>query len=566
MKSFLLPLVQFLHKRLPEKIEILDKKVVLLEETHHSKFYDALLNDEFFNSNSDAFRKNEERLFLKILHLLPLISFGEEVSERARVISFLEKLSYAASICRLINAQTTLKKISQLGYDKAEQFQLPRYKLIFLEYLVNYYSFKGDSKKIESLEQKAVYLLEAYQAEVLSTISYNKIVSLYVNSLSSKKENICLLEKTILEIENYYTKYPFINIYQNLMELKKIYSAVTHNSTEKERICHDTIAFYQQHSHLAKPTTLSNAYRDLMLAYFEQKNYQRALEMVPIIESIFVNRSTTSWFDFQFSYIRVLLRAKKYKEALAVYRNAISNEHLDRQHNHVLEKWYVIEPFMRLLNTIYPLESFPQTSAYLIFIRNKEKEFISSYYHFTNSLPKFRNDETGYAIQLTIGHILTLLALNKKETVIDAIEAFSKMIYRKRKKIEYYRMVYFAGMLKKIVTSDFDIVETQIKAQKYIDKLREIPVEADISHQYIEIVEFEELWYIILAIVGVHQHIDKKIQFIMKQKSQNKKHKYKEIQKLNVLRSEKIKSVLAIEWSDSYKEMANIIFGDVEYK
>ena len=90
----------------------------------------------------------------------------------------------------------------------------------------------------------------------------------------------------------------------------------------------------------------------------------------------------------------------------------------------------------------------------------------------------------------------------KYNRAIDRIEAIEKYTSRYLKKDTNFRSNCFIKMLLEIPKEGFHRVAVERKASKYRERLSEMPLEVANQSHSIEIIPYEDLWEMVLNVLG----------------------------------------------------------------
>ena len=113
---------------------------------------------------------------------------------------------------------------------------------------------------------------------------------------------------------------------------------------------------------------------------------------------------------------------------------------------------------------------------------------------FLNNTPIFSRDKRGMNIPILIIQILFMINQQKYHSAIDKIDAIEKYCSRYLTKNDTFRSNCLIKMLLQIPICSFHRVAVERKTEKYLHKLKRVPLEVAKQTYEIEIIPYENLW------------------------------------------------------------------------
>ncbi|MEL6989086.1 MAG: hypothetical protein AAGK97_14835, partial [Bacteroidota bacterium] len=113
----------------------------------------------------------------------------------------------------------------------------------------------------------------------------------------------------------------------------------------------------------------------------------------------------------------------------------------------------------------------------------------------------FTKDKRGLNIAILIVHVLFLLHLKKYNQIIDRTEALNQYCYRYLRTDDTFRSNCFIKMLLQIPKADFNRMRTERYAEKFVNKLRSMPLSVSTQSAEVEFFPYEDLWEITLEML-----------------------------------------------------------------
>ena len=193
----------------------------------------------------------------------------------------------------------------------------------------------------------------------------------------------------------------------------------------------------------------------------------------------------------------LLFHAKQYPKALTILHKVMNEPKFQSLPSNLKEQWLIHEAFMNFFILLKKID----TEQLQIPLR---KFRVSK---FLNEVPTYSKDKRGNNITLIILQILFLLQHKKVDEVIDRMEALNMYCHRYLRKDSTFRSNCFIKMLMILPQANFNKIAAIRKAQKYINRLQEVPLEEANQGTELEIIPYEVLWEYVLEL------LDKKIRY-----------------------------------------------------
>lgn len=222
----------------------------------------------------------------------------------------------------------------------------------------------------------------------------------------------------------------------------------------------------------------------IIVSYIQQRQYTKAREMHDELMQRMQN-GLSNWFKALEIQCKLELHAGQYTEAYAIWQQATQHSKFRKLYPQAKEKWKVLEAYIVFLHQV---GSLPPPSEMRKFRIGR----------FLNEVPTFSRDKRGLNIPILIIQILFLIYKNRRETILDRMEALERYTSRYLKYDEDFRSNCFIKMLLKIPKSYFRRVATERNTEALRQRLQGVPLEMASEAHEIEIIPYEDLWVLVL--------------------------------------------------------------------
>jgi hypothetical protein len=184
----------------------------------------------------------------------------------------------------------------------------------------------------------------------------------------------------------------------------------------------------------------------------------------------------------------MLMRLKKFGEAWHYYSLVTNQRNFKSLGYHHKEAWNIFYSYFFFLNQS---GSKFKTEGIKRFKLGK----------FINESPVYSKDKKGSNTTILIIQILTLLLRKDYESVVSRINAINSYNYKYGLKKLSPRTYAFIKMLSTISGSNFNSVAIIRKSDRYLQILKEYPLESMKDASETEIVPYEYIWELVLDIL-----------------------------------------------------------------
>jgi hypothetical protein len=248
-------------------------------------------------------------------------------------------------------------------------------------------------------------------------------------------------------------------------------------------VCESAVAFFENKDYHSG-SALQGFYYNLLLCELNLRNYEKCQALALNYQSLY-ETGTFNWFKLQELYFLVAMHSGNYEQAAEICTYTTQHHTFSDQPAPLVELWKIFEAYVHFLYYTAILPDAKQA------VRFKIARFV-------NETQVFSKDKRGMNIPILIIQFLFSFAEGRFEELADRVENMTK--YRNRYLDESaLRSNIFFRMLEQIPKAGFVAAEVEKRAEKYLVKLREVPLEAANQNHEIEIIPYEILWGMLLS-------------------------------------------------------------------
>lgn len=178
------------------------------------------------------------------------------------------------------------------------------------------------------------------------------------------------------------------------------------------------------------------------------------------------------------------MHTHEYHDAYQTWSNATQHKKYRYLDDSSQEKWILYGFFLHYLALLDKLNLPKEEVQFNNFRLGK----------FLNQVPTYVQDKRGLNIPILIAQILFLVLKKEYDLVINRMEAIEKYCSRYLRQDDAFRSNCFIRILLQLPEAGFHRAGVVRKAQKYLDKLKTVPLEIASQPFEIEIIPYEDLW------------------------------------------------------------------------
>lgn len=437
-----------------------------------------------FDVKSSAYRNVKNALKKRLLNTIFFIDvkqavYNEQQSayyncwrEWAAVKILAGKAAHYSSVelCQKIISVALQYEFVDLVVDVAKQMRL------------YYGTIEGDLKKFELYNEIYAQYEQALLAE-------NKLEEYYCNltigTIRSKTSQLDTYESAMAimpEIDAFLSKFPYFRI-QFIGRMIKIaaYMSVSDYAKTLEA-CEEGLTFFETKPFEVKTPVSAFLHQKLVchlqLGQFNEGRLaaERSLSLI--------QEGTFNWFKNHELRFLLAMHTRKYLDAYETWSISTRHPKFKNLDDSSKEKWAIYGFFLHYLFLLEKLKLPREEPNFNNFRLGK----------FLNQVPNFSQDKRGLNVPILIAQILFLILKKEYDLVIDRMEAIEKYCARYLRQDDSFRSNCFIKMLLQIPDAGFHRAGVMRKAQKFIEKLEEVPLEIASQPFEVEIVPYLDLW------------------------------------------------------------------------
>lgn len=438
-----------------------------------------------------AYQKFKKQFKKKLINHLFFLNFrNQKITDRQKAYYSCYQDWAAVKILLGKNAWKAAIDLCFKILKKSKKFEFTDLNLDVTRTLKLYYATReGNLKKFERYSLEYEKYKKDFEAEEMAENLYTELVVRYVKSKSREQEAQVKAKiyyerlKKYLEACNTY----WCQLCGFLIEIAS-YS----NTGDYEQIigvCDRAIDFFEGKNYQANVALQIFFYQKIVLKT-QQKDYKSG-KITAERGLTLVEEGSSNWFLYQEWYFLLSMHTGNFSMAFKIYLTVVKHKRYKFQPEPNKEFWNIYEAYLYFL--------------YLIGQLNGEKETVTfekfRYGKFLNNTPIFSNDKRGMNIPILIAQTLILIARNKYDDATDKITSLQRYTSRYLTQNEAFRSNCFIKMLVQIPVGSFHKVAVNRKADKYVTRLKTVPLEIAEQAREVEIIPYEELWEFILTMM-----------------------------------------------------------------
>ena len=439
---------------------------------------------------SGGYRRLKSDLNDRLIDALFLVDLTQPSYNKRQVAYYEIYKNWSASKILIgKNARFASVQVAERALRQALEYEFNDVALDISRHLrLHYGTIVGDKRKYEHYATECDRLQALAQAENLAEGLYAELIIHFVRQ-KADQEHITEQATTsygrlvpLLEQMDSYN----LRLYANLIQLASYTSA--HDYEGAARACDDMIQYFEAKSYTAS-VPLQIAYYQKLVCYLQLRRFDE--QALPIDRCLrLMEEGSFNWFKFQETYLVLALHTGKYERAYDTYRKSVKHSRFNSQPASLREYWRVLEAYLHFLVEVGELPTAAEDKRFSKFRIGR----------FLNQTPIFAKDKRGVNIGILIVQILFLVTRGQYGDTIDKIDAVEQYCRRYLYQNDTLRAFYFIKALLVLPKSGFHREGVRRKAEQYLEKLAQEPLErAGTSAAHVEIIPFERLWEMLIS-------------------------------------------------------------------
>jgi hypothetical protein len=449
----------------------------------------------FYGDNENPnlnFTRLKKRLFKRLLNTLFFIDVNQPAYSDIQKAYYTCYKDFAA--LKILLGKGARKSVKYLGdkiLAKSIKFEFTDLTVNVLRVLrLEYGSIHGDQKKFKEYNAWFHQYSEILRAEDLAEEYYTALSSHFVKSSASKTDLIKIAQEYAEKLEGcveivntqrfillshlvFVYRYQIMNDYQNTLR-------VSQEALKKFEIKGDHALLVNKFTFMLKVATSQIQLRRFSEAEVALDNCKKLMP-----------EGSFNWFVTQEVCLLLAYHEKDYQKGWEIFTEAKANPKFKNLTSVHAEKWAIHEAFLSYFVSLGKINIGKPGQAIV-------RKFKMGKFH--NEVPVYSNDKKGWNISILIIQVLFLISQKKVltdeiETRLDALKFYA---FRHLRHSDTFRTQCFIQMLLQLPVAHYNQRLMVVRAAKYADKLKSVPIEIAGQSEEIELVPYEDLWQLVL--------------------------------------------------------------------
>ncbi len=498
----LIMLSQLVDKNAEKRIDIVGNPASYMSKMN--KLYEGILSGNLKNDREALenlygeeinqkvnYNKLKRRLYQRLLNTLLFIdanklNFNE--SQIAYYYSYKEYASLKIVIGR--GGRQIAIKLAEKILNKALEFEITDLAVNVSKELRSLYAnFEGDQKKFNSLNLILKRQMEILNIELLAEEFYLSLSMHYVKSIASKLEFVEIAAKYSNEL------LPHFNIVSTQRFIFFAYTVlamryqIDNNYSKTLEVSLEAIEALKNKGKLAQKNFILGFLIKAISCQIQLKQYQEANKTIEECLQL-AEYGSYNWYLVKDYQILLHYHSTQYEHAIEIFLEARSLPDFNRLPSHYKEQWVIHEAYFHYLIAIKKI------SPSLKILDDMGKFRLTK---FLNDVPEYSKDKRGSNISLLVIQLMFLIQQKKYEDFSDRLAALEMYSHRYLRKDETFRSNCFIHMMMQIPKGYFNKKNVARKAEKYVEKLKEMPLEVANQSGELEFIPYETLWAFVIS-------------------------------------------------------------------
>lgn len=382
------------------------------------------------------------------------------------------------------NANAAALSVATRLLRQAEKFDFTLLAMDISAYLRTQYGLReSNDRKFREMHELFEKYRKTYDAENQAEALYTTLIVRYVNNRSAQTDVSKLAGEyweQIIPLMSQHQTYK-LQMYGYMIGLMRHTAANDH--ARALVACNVAITFFKSRTYEPR-VPLQIFYYQRLICNIQLRQFEEGQGSADYCLRI-MQEGTFNWFKYRELYLQLSLHTGQFSQAAKILDETLAHARFEFLPENVKEIWRIYEAFVHYL--ILAGKAPPRTGSG----KFKLAKFI-------NDTPIFSKDKSGINIAIIVVKWLLLLEERRFPQMLDEVEAVEQYCYRHLRGDSAQRSYCFLKMLLHIPTSGFDPVQSALKAERYLRKLHETPLQVANQTHEIEVVPYEMLWEIIM--------------------------------------------------------------------
>ena len=491
-------LAYIVKKNSKKSSELLPETVV--PGTRVAQFYEGILDQRFTSDDEAAeffFEKeksNPSYIKLKsslqkhLINSLFQIDFKQNSNtERQRAYYECNKQWAAVKILLGKNARTASINLSHKILKQAMRFEFTELVVEIARTLRLHYGARtGDLKKYEYYHDLFQTFQEIYRVENLAEGLYTELVVRYVRSKATNEEIRTKAIEYAAQLEPHMKQYESYRLHLCGNLIQVMIHTTINDYNGAITACEKAICFFEAKKYRATVPLEIWCYQQ-MVCFTQLRQFEQGKAAAERCANL-MDEGSFNWFKYQELHFILSMHTKNYQQAYFVFNKVTLHKRFKYLPENVIESWKIFEAYLHYLIKVKRL------------VANKDDRRFNNFRlgRFLNETPIYSKDKRGMNIPILVIQILFMILHRKYDLAVDRIDAIEKYCTRYLRKNDTFRSNCFIKMLLLIPAAGFHKAGLRLKTEKYMNKLRSVPLDVANQPHEIEILPYEDLMELVL--------------------------------------------------------------------
>lgn len=431
----------------------------------------------------------KSRLKDKIIQAI-LLSDASGIETTDRQKAYIELSKRWAAACTLFAKGAVVSgiELSETLLKKSRKFEFTEMTISILHKLCNYYAIQyGAAKKFEESRSLISVYQSVWAAENEAEDTLNELSAIYKSSREERlaaAANVGAVYQKIARVMAGSNSYR-LHLSGRMLHISELMYRSDYATAAAE--CQSAIAFFRQQKYKCSvPSQLFNYH--LIVCQIQLKQFDEGQTTIRGQQSAF-EPGSWNWYKFQELLFLLSMHTGRYDVAYQLQSVAIRHKSFDKMPEMLQESWRIYEAYTQFLIKAGHVLPEAGTKAY------KSAKFL-------NEVPRFSKDKRGANVPILFARILHDIADGKFDRLADSTEALAKYTSRYLRDDNQLRSNCFINMLIQVPEGNMHREAVSRKAEKFVERLKETPVQIADQPFELEIIPYETLWEMVLGLLG----------------------------------------------------------------
>jgi len=391
---------------------------------------------------------------------------------------------------RIVGIQLCIKLL-----DLARKFEFTDLAVDVLRILrLHFGAREGNLKKYEEYNALFKEYERIYYLENLAEEYYTELVLKFINSKASDEIAQAKAIEYYEEIRPALETHDSYRLHLCGLLIHLMVHSSVNNYKKTIEVCESALDFFGSKSYNAS-VPIQICYYQKLICYTQLKEYD-AGKLAAEKCLNYLDEGSFNWFKYQELYFMLSMHTANYQGAYQVFKTTTTHKSFQFLPPSLTEIWRIYESYLHFLVDINRIAPYASDKSFNKFRLGR----------FINDTPIFSKDKRGMNIPILIIQTIFMIHQKKYGEAIDRIDAIQKYCSRYLVQDDTFRSNCFIKMLLQIPKANFHQVAVERKVEKYLERLRDFPLNLSSQSHEIEIIPYESLWTMVLETLDSNFH------------------------------------------------------------